>query len=75
MYKPRFLGISNADPLVLSGFLIALMVSLIVIACLIFYFAGYYLIKLIRWIRKNSLYKTNYTFKSNEGGVTDQIKL
>jgi hypothetical protein len=55
MYKPLFLGISNADPLVLYGFLIALMLSLIVIACLIVYFTGYYIIKLIRWIRNNSM--------------------
>jgi hypothetical protein len=55
MYKPLFLGISNADPLVLYGFLIALFLGLISIAGIIVYFTGYYIIKFVRWIRRNSI--------------------
>ena len=55
MYKPLLLGISNADPLVLYGFLIALFLGLISIAGIIVYFTGYYIIKLVRWIRRNSM--------------------
>jgi hypothetical protein len=55
MYKPLLLGINNADPLVLYGFLIALFLGLISIAGIIVYFTGYYIIKLIRWIRRNSM--------------------
>jgi hypothetical protein len=55
MYRPLFLGISNADPLVLYGFLIALTLSTIVVVGLILYFIGYYIIKLVRWARTTSM--------------------
>jgi hypothetical protein len=54
MYKPLFLGISNADPIVLYGFLIIVFAGLISIAGIVLYFTGYYIIKLVRRIRNNS---------------------
>ena len=54
MYKPLLLGISNANPVVLYGVLIFLFLSLISIAGIIVYFTGFYIIKLIRRIRRNS---------------------
>ena len=54
MYKPLFLGISNADPVVLYGFLIVVFAGLISIAGIILYFTGYYIIKLMRRMCNNS---------------------
>ncbi len=54
MHKPLFLGISNADPLVLYGFLIVGFAGIISCAGIIVYFTGYYIIKLMRLMRKNS---------------------
>jgi hypothetical protein len=53
MYKPLLLGINNADPFVLYGFLIILFLGLISIAGIMVYFTGYYIIKTIRRMRKD----------------------
>jgi hypothetical protein len=59
MYKPLILGISNANPVVLYGLLIFLLVGLILFAGVIVYFTGYYMMKLVRRIRNNSTKNTN----------------
>jgi hypothetical protein len=57
MYKPLFLGISNADPVVLYGLLIFLLAGLILLAGIIAYLACYYILKLVRLIRDYSMRK------------------
>jgi hypothetical protein len=60
MYKPIFLGINNATSgglLVIFGILIFMVVALIVLAGLMIYYTGYYIIKSIRPMRKNSMRK------------------
>ncbi len=57
MYKPLFLGISNAGPsfILVPIALLVFFVGLFLIACIIVYFTGYYLIKLFGWLRNYSL--------------------
>jgi hypothetical protein len=60
MYKPILLGINNATPggmLVILAFLIFMASALIVLAGLMIYYTGYYIIKSIRWMRKSSMKK------------------
>jgi hypothetical protein len=54
MYKPLFLGINNADPVVAYGLLILIFCGLISAAGLILYFTGYYMIKLFSLIHRKS---------------------
>jgi hypothetical protein len=52
MNHQLLLGISDADPWVLYPFLIAIMFGLLSIAGMIVFFSGYYILKLMNWIRK-----------------------
>lgn len=52
MYKPLFLGISNAPPAVVYGVLIIFLVWLATAACFALWFIGHCVGILISWIRR-----------------------
>ena len=52
MYKPLLLGISNADPVVVYGVLIVILLGFISFACICFYHTGCYIIKSLRRLGK-----------------------
>jgi hypothetical protein len=53
MYKPLFLGINDADPWIIYPILIFLALGLLLIAGIIAYYAGIYILKIITWTWKH----------------------